>query len=146
MRYQKLTNRLYSVNLHTGKTNFLFGRDVLCFLLVEHPCTEEFIQEQALQLLLSQCSSFDFYGAYSKQWDIGFDLVDIMLHPNGEGIALTSQWDDFDGFMEALELAVSVRSIVPFDVYLIYDDNALYNQVLDRLREFECIKRYNPNW
>ena len=122
MRYQKLTNRLYSVNLHTGKTNFLFGRDVLCFLLVEHPCTEEFIQEQALQLLLSQCSSFDFYGAYSKQLD------------------------NFDDFVEALELAVSVRSIVPFDVYLIYDDNALYNQVLDRLREFECIKRYNPNW
>jgi len=29
-------------------------------LIMEHPCDDEFIREQALMLLMSQCKDFDF--------------------------------------------------------------------------------------
>lgn len=137
-RYRKLSNNFYSLDLHTGKTNFKPRHEIQCFFLVEHPCSEEFIEEQALQLLMTLCRNFDFYGAYSKQWDIGFDLVDVMLHPNENDwdIALTSQWDDFDEFVDALQLAISCRYFVPCDIYLIYDDVLLYHRVLDRLKVY----------
>ena len=146
-RYQKLSDQFYSLNLHTGKTNFKQGRGILCFFIVEHPCSEAFIQAEALQLLMTPCREFHFYGAYSKHWDIGFDLVDIMLHPgDNEDFALTSQWENFDDFVDALELAVTSRYIVLYDVYLIYDDATVYRRVLDRLKEYDSIKRYYPNW
>ena len=137
-QYRKLSNNFYSLDLHTGKTNFKPGHEIQCFFLVEHPCSEEFIREQALQLLMTPCRNFDFYGAYSKRWDIGFDLADVMLHPNENDwdIALTSQWDDFDEFVDALQLAISCRQIVPCDIYLIYDDVPLYRRVLDRLKVY----------
>lgn len=147
-RYQQLSNNFYSLDLHTGKTNFRTGRNVICFFLVEHPCSEEFIKEQALQLLMTPCRNFDFYGAYSKQWDIGFDLVDIMLHPNDENwdIALTTSWDDFDSFIDALKVAVTSRYLVPCDIYLIYDDKETYKKVLRALLKSEYIQRFHSDW
>lgn len=147
-RYRQLNNQFYSLNLYTGKTNFKLGHNILCFFLVEHPCSEEYIKGQALQLLMTPCRSFDFYGAYSKNWDIGFDLVDIMLHPNDddEDFALTNQWDSFEDFVDALHLAISCRYFVPCDTYLIYDDEQLYRRTIERLKEYENIKRWNSDW
>jgi len=99
-------------------------------------------------LLMTPCRNFDFYGAYSRAWDIGFDLADIMLHPNDddEDFALTNQWDSFDGFIDALHLAISCRFLVPCDTYLIYDDEHLYRRTIDRLKEYENIKRLHSDW
>ena len=114
---------------------------------MEHPCSEEFIREQALQLLMTPCRNFDFYGAYSRQWDIGFDSVDIMLHPNNEEeFSLTSQWDDFDSFVDSLELAISCRYLVPCDIYLIYDDKKTYINVLKALLKSEWAQNSHPEW
>lgn len=137
-RYERLNNRFYSLDLYYGKTNLKPYRDFYCFFIVEHPCSDEFIHDQALMLLMSQCNNFDFYGAYSKQWDIGFDLVDIQLHPTDDdmGIALTSAWESLDDFVDALELALSVRTFIPYDVYLIYDDETIYKEVLERLGKY----------
>ena len=147
-RYTQLSNNFYSLDLHTGKTNFKLGRNIHCFFLVEHPCSEEFIKEQALQLLITSCRDFDFYGAYSKQWDIGFDLVDMMIHPNDEDldIALTTSWDDFDSFIDALELAVTTRYLVPCDIYLIYDDKETYKNTISALLKSEWIQQFFPDW
>ena len=147
-RYRRLSNNFYSLDLHIGKTDFKYRHDILCFFLVEHPCSEEFIKEQALQLLMTPCRNFDFYGAYSKQWDIGFDSVDIMLHPDDEDwdIALTTSWDDFDSFIDALMLAISCRYFVPCDIYLIYDDEDAYKNVLKALLKYEWVQRYHSDW
>jgi len=141
-RYVRLNNKFYSLDLYYGKTNLKPYHDFQCFFIVEHPCSEEFIHDQALALLTSQCKNFDFYGAYSKKWDIGFDLVDIQLHPNEDdmNIALTSTWESLDDFVEALELALSTRVFVPCDIYLIYDDKAIYEKVIERLTRFVTYK------
>lgn len=96
-RYKKLSNILYCLDLHTGKTNFNLGHHILCFFIVEHPCSEEFIKE--LQLLMTPCRSFDFYGAYSRQWDVGFDLADKKLHPDSEDDSIMTI---FMGFSPAI--------------------------------------------
>lgn len=135
-RYTKLDENFYALDLYYGKTNLTPNRNFQCFFIVEHPCSEDFIREQALALLMSQCKNFDFYGNYSKQWDIGFDMVDIQLHPNNDDtdVALTSQWDCIDDFVDALEIAISTRYFVPCDIYLIYDDENAYREVLGKLR------------
>ena len=137
-RYERLNNGFYSLDLYYGKTNLKPYRDFCCFFIVEHPCSDEFIHDQELMLLTSQCNNFDFYGSYSKQWDIGFDLVDMQLHPNDDdmGIALTSALESLDDFVDALELALSARTFIPYDVYLIYDDEAIYKDVLERLSKY----------
>ena len=147
-RFKKLSNQFYSLNLYTGKTDFKLGHNILCYFIVQHPCSEQFVKEQALQLLMTPCRNFDFYGEYSGQWENGFDDVDIMLHPDDEDmdIALTSQWNDLDEFVDALHLAISSRYLVPCDTYLIYDDDPLYRQVIERLKQYEDIKRYYPDW
>ena len=49
-RFERLNNHFYSLNLHTEKTDIKPEHNILCFFIVEHPCSEEFIKEQALQL------------------------------------------------------------------------------------------------
>lgn len=137
-RCVRLSNKFYSMDLYYGKTNLKPCHDFQCFFIVEHPCSDEFIHNQALMLLTSQCENFDFYGAYSRKWDIGFDLVDMQLHPNEADmdVALTSARDNLDDFVDALELALSTRTFIPCDIYLIYDDKEIYETVLARLKKY----------
>lgn len=134
-RYTMLKEHFYALDLYYGKTNLKPSHNFQCFFIVEHPCSDDFIREQALSLLTSQCKNFNFYGAYSKQWDIGFDLMDSQLHPNDSDtdIALTSCWESIDDFVDALEIAISTRYFVPCDIYLIYDDKGTFKTVIDKL-------------
>ncbi len=137
-RYEKLNNKFYSMDLLYGKTNLKPFQNFHCFFILEHPHDEEYIKEQALELLTSQCKNFDFYGKHSKEWDIAFDLVDISLHPDDDDmdIALTSQWDSLDSFVDALDVALSSRTFTPCDIYLIYDDEGTYKRVLNELQPY----------
>jgi len=133
-RCKKLNNHFYSMDLLTGKTMLAPNRNFHCFFIVEHTSDKAFIRAQALQLLMSQCKNFAFYGTYCRDWELGFDEVDMMLHPgDDENIALTSAWDDLDSFVESLEVALSSRTFIPSDIYLIYDDEAVYKTVLQKV-------------
>ena len=133
-RCLQLSNHFYSMDLFTGKTMLASNRSFHCFFIVEHSSDKTFIREQALQLLMSQCKNFEFYGTYCREWELGFDEVDVLLHPgDDEDIALTSAWDDLDAFVESLEVALSSRTFIPSDIYLIYDDDAIYKAVLQKV-------------
>lgn len=134
-RHTKLRDNFYSMNLHYGKTNLRLDRTVAFFFIVQHPCSEEFIHEQVLQLLMSQCKDNNFYGDSSKQWAVGFQKTEDLLQPSDkrEKIAFNKFWDCIDDFVNELAFMLSLRPIVPFDVYLIYDDEEIYKTVLKRL-------------
>lgn len=122
------------MDLFIGKTMLTANRNFHCFFIVERTFDKAFIREQALQLLLSQCKNFEFYGTYCWDWEHVFDEVDVLLHPgDDEDIALTSAWDNLDAFTESLEGALSSRSFIPSDIYLIYDDEAVYKAVLQKV-------------
>ena len=61
----------------------------------------------------------------------------VMLFPqnsyNEESFQI-NQLEDFDEFVERIFDTITTRSIVPFDVWLIYDDEKMYKNVLKKLR------------
>lgn len=138
MKYEKLRPNLYGAHLVYGKIDLNPTHRFSCFFIVQHTDDTEFIKKQAMQLLLAGCRNFDFFGKKEPLWHLGFDDVDIMLNPNStpENVALTSGWSTLDDFVEALDLVISVRPIVPHDTYLLYDDRAIYEEVLRRLDTF----------
>ena len=95
----------------------------------------EYIKDQAIQLLLSGCRDFYFYGEKETLWHLGFDEVDTFLFPysTAETVAQSVGYDNLGEFVEALHDAISTRGIIPLDCYLIYDDTEIYHDVLHRL-------------
>lgn len=136
-RQKKLSSNFYSLDLYYGKAELKPFRNFKCFFIVEHPCDKDFIQQQALMLLLTQCKEFHFYGKQSQLWENEFDFIDSQLHPADDDmdIALTSAWSSLEGFVEALEVSLSERSFVPYDMLLIYDDEGIYSKVLEILKK-----------
>ena len=135
MRYEKLRPNLYGTHLKYGKINLNPPHSFSCFFIVQHTDDEDLIEEQARQLLLAGCRNFDFFGKKESLWHLGFDDVDIMLNQDltPESVALTSGWSTLDDFVEALNLEISVKPTIPHDTYLLYDDRAIYEEVLRRL-------------
>ncbi len=136
-RQKKLSSNFYSLELYYGKAEFKPFRNFQYFFIVEHSCDSDFMQQQALMLLLTQCKEFHFYGKQSQKWEDEFDLIDSQLHPADDDmdIALTSAWSTLEGFVEALEVSLSERPFVPCDILLIYDDEDIYNKVLEMLKK-----------
>lgn len=136
-RQKKLSSNFYSLELYYGKAELKPFRNFQCFFIVEHPCDNDFMQQQALMLLLTQCKEFHFYGKQSQKWENEFDLIDSQLHPADDDmdIALTSAWSTLEDFVEALEASLSERPFVPCDILLIYDDEDIYNKVLETLKK-----------
>ena len=133
-RCTKLGNHFFSMDLLPGNTILTPNRNRHCFMIVEHTFDKALIRDQALQLLMTQCKKFEFFGTYCRDWELGFDEVDVMLHPDDdEDIALTSAWDTLDAFVDALEVALSSSPFIPSDIYLIYDDEAIYRNVLQKV-------------
>ena len=57
----------------------------------------------------------------------------MLLHPAPEKFAVTAGYDDMDDFVNELDLSIHVRTLVPNDTFLLYDDEVLYKDVLSRL-------------
>lgn len=70
------------------------------------------------------------YGKEQDTWHFEADRADIQVYPDMETVALTSGFD----VMHELICAITVRPIVPYSTYLIYDDREIYAEVLKRLK------------
>lgn len=138
MQYKKLGLNLYSADVHYGKIDLKSTHRFSCFFIVQHTDDKKFIKDQAIQLLLAGCRNFDFYGKMESLWHSEFDEADILLFPDStaETVALTSGWETLVEFVDALHAELSLRSFVPHDYYLLYDDAALYKEALRLLDTF----------
>ena len=136
-RYNKLGNNLYSADLLYGKIELKPTHRFSCFFIVEHTFDAEFIKDQAIQLLLVGCQSFDFYGKAESNWKLGVDEANIFLHPKStsETDILIAGWSTLEEFADALNDVLCLRPFVPHDFYLIYDDEEIYRSVLKRLEK-----------
>ena len=137
MRYEKLRNNLYSADLVYGKIDLKRSHGFSCYFIVEHMDDEEFIRDQALQLLLSGCRDFVFYGKKEATWHLGVDEADIMLYPDmsDETLALTSSCETLEEFVDDLHHAISERPFLSHDYYLFYDDSKIYHDAIELLFE-----------
>ncbi len=132
---KKLRPNLYSDDLIYGKIDLKPRHDFSCFFIVQHMDNKEFIKEQLLQLLLAGCQHYDFYGEMKQIWQLGFAEANTLLF----SISAEHNCCDFrttvEEFAEALIHAISVRSFVPHDYYLLYDDAGIYEKVIQILNE-----------
>lgn len=134
-RYEMLRNNLYSADLLYGKIELKPTHRFSCFFIVEHTFDVEFINDQAMQLLLEGCQEFDFYGKAEPQWHSGVNDAGILLHPvsTPETVTLISGWSDLEEFVDILNERLSERPFVPHDFYLLYDDEEIYGNILKML-------------
>ncbi len=130
-RCRQLRQNLFVLDLHYGKADFRRGHLSCCYFILEHPCDDDFLREQVLSLTMSGCSSFVLYGAYSSVWKKEFAAVSQKL-----GSVRTAQTvvDSVDEFADRLRSALSEKSFVPCDYFLVYDDKMILDEVVNRMR------------
>ena len=93
-RYEKLNPNFYGAEMFYGKIDLKLPHLFSCFFIVEHTTDKTYIKDQVMQLLLTGCRDFDFYGAAEPVWQLCADEVANMLYPNPteETTILTSGW------------------------------------------------------
>ncbi len=96
---------------------------------------EAFVRKQALELLMACDGWFHIYGRKEPLWHRLLDETDVLLHPDHyyEKFAVTAGYNDIDDFVNEIDLCIHARTLVPNDVFLLYDDIDVYRDVLGRL-------------
>lgn len=102
------------------------------FFIVEHTNDNSIVEEYAKSIIsqIPSCSvEFDFFGQYAEQWELAFDLADVMLrseNPNNK-VALTSVYKNLESFKDALEEFLSYQSE---NATLFYDDESILKEAI----------------
>lgn len=132
INFEKSHPSFHSVDLYIGNVTVPPTHTFSCFFIVEHIYNNDYIEKIAKKLLVSDCRHFEFWGAQGQHWENVFDTMDMLIHPkfDKDSIALTTAWQKVSDLVESLDLQMSLRSIVPHDVYVFYDDERLYEDVL----------------
>ena len=135
-KFERLSNIFFGVEMISGEIDLSKHRERIFFFIVEHTTDKEYIEKQAMQLLVAGCRDFHFFGAKEPLWHLTFDEVDIMMYPNStsENVALTSNYITFDDFVDEIKLCINCRYFLPTDIYLVYDYKSLYQNVLQALK------------
>ena len=134
-RYKKLRPNLYSADLHYGKIDIRPDHYCSCFFIVQSTDDMEFIRDQGMQLLLAGCRHFDFSGDRRTIWQKGIEAAHgLVIAGNGGGKAICMNvWDTIEEFAVSLNKSISLRTIIPCDHFLLYDDIGGYKTVLDAI-------------
>jgi len=139
VRLEKLSNQFYGANILYGKIDLTPKHTWSFYYVVNNTSDEEFIEKEALKIVLLAnefSREFHFYGKQAQRWETSFDLADITIRPDAteQEIALTMVYDDLEEFVDVLQEEISARYFVPHDTYLIYDDENIYKQILSKLQ------------
>lgn len=123
------------LDLYTGVIRYQEGHNFCCFFIVNYMDDAEYIKKHALELLVAGCRDFHFYGKHAQLWENIFDSVDIYRTSDEDDWAMTCGGSSIENFVDELSLAIHTRPIVPFDIYLIYDDAIAKNEILALLEQ-----------
>lgn len=139
-RHERIAPNLMSAHLVDGEIDLNRSHGCSCFFIVNESNDKVFIDKTAMEFILSGCKDFHFFGEMEPVWHVAFDLMDSTIFPNAsyENVALTSGYADIEEFVDVLHEAISLRSFVPHDCYLLYDDEAMYRQVVAMLTKQGC--------
>ena len=135
LRYEKIRPNLYGLDMLYGKIDLKPTHGFSCFFIVEHIEDNDFIKRQAMQFLLAGCRDFNLYGKTEYIWRVCVADVNLLLNQNAasETMTLISCWNTLEEFVDVLGAAIAVRSFIPHDYYIIYDDKDIYKEALKML-------------
>lgn len=130
---------LYGVEMKYGKVDIPKYMVFDCYMIVEHTSDKEYIEKQAMELILAGCKNFFFYGDQCEKWREIFAemysrlFVGESVEVYKEGISIVS-CEELDEFIETLYEAISCRTFIPCVNLLIYDDELVYKKICRRIQ------------
>lgn len=139
MDTEKLSEQFHVVRIRHDKIDFEPTHTYYFYYIVDNIIDREFIDKEAIQVVSSVNETsrrFHFYGKQAQIWENEFDLADIAIHPNAtiQEIALTMVYTDLEEFIETLQEEISTKHLIPHDIYLMYDDESICQQILSKLK------------
>ena len=130
MYYDKMA-RIDAIDLHTGKLSIKERQNTVCFFIVENFNDMEKIRQIAMELILSGCVKFHFWGKQEALWCSAFDRMGNQIHPNckEKDAPRIKRYASLDEFAEALGACASNRTFLPQNIVLLYDDGGSYQRI-----------------
>ena len=143
-RYEKINNSIndnvYGLDLYYGKIGSKPGHNTLFYYIVENSNDDEFVEKEALKMLTGFGKTYyGFYGKYESKWHIAFDEADITVFGEDKDVAMTVGYVSLKEMAEDILMEMHVRSFIPCNIYIIYDDEKLYMELKEFLNDKELI-------
>jgi hypothetical protein len=134
-RYERLNSRLIGLSLNYGKVTLNPSHSSTLFYIVEHTEDAEIVNKEAMQMVMQTgVDTVFFYGKKEAVWHFAFDTADIEIYGDKrEEVILTCSCDSIEDFVDEIKSELSIRTFIPLDCYLIYDDKGIYDDVKRRL-------------
>lgn len=127
----------YTAPLTARPVKIPMGQDFICFLIVEHVDDESFIMEQSDDILIAGCKGFGIYGAKEPRWHRLIDRENYELSTDDVDIVTTAGYYSKNDFAKALFRDLNDARTEKHDAYLLYDDEKLCEEVLQKVLEPE---------
>ena len=131
--------RLWGANLYCGEIEVKIGYTLSVYFIVNKTCEQDFIRKTALQFLIDKHISYYFFGKYSNEWITEFEkaaeLMNLKCCPPFQNIETCNE------LVERIQFESHLRPIVPFEMYIVYDDAELYQRIKDVLK-YEKIQEF----
>lgn len=107
------------------------------YFVTENEDREDFIHDQALQLIMTNWgyTSFAFYGAKGEIWVSTMKKYEAQVFSkHTDQQSPVTLFKDYDSFVDNLFACLHSGRFVPSQNYLVYDDKDLCERVLESLR------------
>ncbi|MGN0587500.1 MAG: hypothetical protein ACI4JF_09465 [Oscillospiraceae bacterium] len=132
---ERLKYNIFGAKLHYGRISPSAGHIAEIFYIAEHTDDLEFIEKEALQMLMQTgFSCFHFYGKKKEAWCSAFNEVSRKLNAGEESTAPLYVYENLCQFAAELERIKYIKPFVPCDYYLIYDDQTIYEDIKKELQ------------
>lgn len=132
----QLADLFFGGNIQSGFPELLYAKQIKVFLIVDHIREPDQIRNIAVKLMSMDCIEFVFWGKQANTWHNETDIADIKLHPDENDWVLTNDWDEVDDFVDDIAIALSVREYSNTTIFLLYDDETLFLNVLSLLDRY----------
>lgn len=124
--YQALNERIFLMNLYSGKIDLIPGTNYDFIILVDKESDAEFIRKQVLNLVTTGEFSYHLYGNNAELWEKEF-LIQInnltTNHPHGA----VYRHETLQSLRDYFNKEKNIRTLVPFKIVVMYDDKDLLN-------------------
>ncbi|MCD7916962.1 MAG: hypothetical protein LUF84_00620 [Clostridiales bacterium] len=110
------------------------------FYVVDHAEDMDFIQKEALQMVMQTgVTDVFFYGRKEALWHLAFDMADVQIYGDREDVILTYSCYCIEDFVNEMKEILTIRTFIPLDCYLIYDDKNIYDGIKKSLKQFNLL-------
>lgn len=136
-RYTQIAPCFFSAEMEYGRVEKQAGHTSSIHLILNRPYEDEYVEKQALAIMLSGAITVSTYGAYAPMWtEKMYETKRLMRIVNP-----LAYYEAFTEFCYMLYTDITCRSLVPHNTFLVYDDEDIYH---DALKYLERRKKEGP--